>query len=377
MARANLLIVADSERNADMLYAVRAFVPDPFIWFTRKGRPHVVLNDLEFERVRGEARHCRALSYSKYERRLERENGGELVGMGDVLALVMKEQRIKRVTVAESFPLGLAKALRSRGVKVRLSAGPLFPDRAWKSADEVKKISAAVLMAEVGMAEGLHALRRAKPGRNRRLMLHHGPLTAERLRGIIDTAILQAGGQSNHTIVAGGRQGSDPHERGYGPLLADQPIVIDIFPRSQRTGYFADVTRTVVRGRASEFVRSMFAAVREAQEAALGVVRHGVGAAEVQRVAEDAFKRRGFKSGRRNGHLEGFIHGIGHGIGLEVHEAPRLSRRSREQLRCGHVVALEPGLYYPGVGGVRLEDVVVVTKGLPRNLTRLEKPLEI
>src|SRR5690606_24433592 len=149
--------------------------------------------------------------------------------------------------------------------------------------DEVKKISAALVMAEVGMAEGIHALRRAKPGKNRRLMLNHAPLTADRLRGIVDTAILQAGGHPNHTIIACGRQGSDPHERGHGPLLANEPIVIDVFPRSQRTGYCGDVTRTVVRGRASAAVREMFAAVQDAQQTALRKVRHGTPTAEVHR----------------------------------------------------------------------------------------------
>lgn len=360
-----------------MLYAVRSFVPDPFIWFSRKGRPFVVVHDPEIDRVRTEARHCRVLSYSRYERRLERENGGDLITLGDVLGAVLRENRIKKVTVAESFPLGLARALRARRIKVKLRPGSFFPDRAWKSADEVKKISAALVMAEVGMSEGLHALRRSKPGRNRRLMLNHAPLTAERLRGIIDTAVLQAGGNAHHTIVACGRQGSDPHERGHGPLLADEPIVIDVVPRSQRTGYCGDITRTVVRGRASDRVRGMYAAVQEALTVAFRLARHGTPAAEVHRTVEGVFKRLQFKTSRRNGHFEGFFHGTGHGLGLEVHEAPRLGPRSRDTLRAGHVVALEPGLYFPDAGGVRLEDVVLVTRGAARILTRFERQLEI
>jgi len=377
VASENLLIVADSERNADMLYAVRTFVPDPFIWFTRAGKPHVVVNDLELHRIRTEARHCRALPYSRYESRLERENGGGPVRLGDVLVAVLKEQRIKKVTVAESFPFSLARALRARRIKVKLRSGAFFPDRAWKTADEVKKINAALVMAEVGLSEGLHALSRARADRNRRLVLHHSPLTSERLRSIIDSAIVQAGGQPQHTIVACGRQACDPHERGHGPLLANEPILIDLFPRSQRTGYCGDVTRTVVRGRASETVRRMFAAVAEAQSAAMALVRHGVATADVHHASIAVLKRHGFRTGRRNGRLEGCPHGTGHGIGLEVHESPRLTARSREVLRAGHVVTIEPGLYYPGIGGVRLEDVVLVTRGKPRLLTQIEKRLEI
>ncbi len=373
----NLLIVGDSERNSDMLYAVRAFVPEQFIWFTRKAIASVVVHDGEFDRVREEVRHCRVLSYSKFERRLERENAGEPVGFHDVLVAVLRAHRLRKVTVPDSFPLGLARALRAKGVKVKLRGGPFFPDRAWKTADEIKKISAALVMAEVGMAEGLHALKRAKAAKNRRLMLNQAPLTAERLRGIIDSAILQAGGQANHTIVACGRQASDPHERGYGPLHANEPIVIDIIPRSQRTGYFGDVTRTVVCGRPTEFVRGMFAAVLESQRSALQTARCGTATVDVHRAAEAVFKRHGFRTCRRPGHMAGFFRPTGHGIGLDIHEPPRLSARSRETLRAGHVVAVEPGLYFPEIGGVRLEDVILVTRGGARVLTKVEQELEI
>lgn len=377
MPKENLLIVADSERNADMLYAVGTFIPDPFIWFTARNRPFVVVSDIEYDRVRREATHCRVLSYSRYERRHERENNGDFPGLSDVLQSILREQRIKRVTVPESFPLGLAKALRHHRIKVRLRDGAFFPERAIKSSDEVKKISAALLMAEVGLSEGIHALRRARIGKDRRLMLSQSPLTAERLRAIIDTAILQAGGNTTHTIVAGGRQASDPHQRGQGELRADEPIVIDIFPRSQRTGYFGDVTRTVVRGRASDFTRSMYDAVVRAQSTAFQHLRPGARGADVHRATEQSLAASGFKTSRRNGRMHGFFHATGHGVGLEVHEPPRLNRRSTDTLRTGNVVTVEPGLYYPEVGGVRLEDVVLVTRNAPRNLTKFEKQLEI
>lgn len=378
MSRENLLIVADSERNADMLYAVGLFVPDPFIYFQHRRRPHVVMSDLEQDRVRARARHCRVLSYSRYEKRVTRETGDShgAPGLAEVLREVLRERRIRKVTVGEDFPYGLARGLRRGGIKVKLASGPLFPARALKSAEEVKKISAALMMAEVGLAEGIHALRRARITAGR-LTLNGSPLTAERLRGIIDTAILQAGGNANHTIVAAGRQGCDPHERGHGPLPANAPIIMDIFPRSQKTGYHGDITRTVVRGRASEMVRRMYAAVGEAQQAALACLTHGLAAAEVHAAAAATMTRHGFVTRRRAGRNEGFFHSTGHGLGLEVHEAPRLGANSRDVVVAGQVVTLEPGLYYPGAGGVRLEDVVLVGRDKPRNLTKFEKTLEI
>src|SRR5664279_2487304 len=128
-------------------------------------------------------------------------------------------------------------------------------------------------MAEIGMSEAMQVLGRAKIGKDRRLLYHDVPLTSEKLRAVIDTAILQAGGLAAHTIVAGGRQGCDPHEGGHGPLRAHDPIILDIFPRSQMTGYFGDITRTVVRGRASEAVRKLYATVLQGQKIGFGKIR--------------------------------------------------------------------------------------------------------
>ena len=165
----------------------------------------------------------------------------------------------------DNFPLGLARELKRLGVKLKPRAH-FFPKREIKSADEVRKISAALVMAEVGMAEGMQALRLSKIGKRPQLIYRGLPLTSERLRAVIDCAILQACGLAANTIVAGGKQGCDPHERGHGPLRAHEPIIIDIFPRSQKTGYFGDITRTVVRGRANEAVRKLYDTVLRGQK---------------------------------------------------------------------------------------------------------------
>ena len=227
------------------------------------------------------------------------------------------------------------------------------------------------------MAEGIQVLHRAKIGKGRRLMYHEVPLTSEKLRSVIDTAILQAGGLASHTIVAGGKQGCDPHETGYGPLYAQEPIILDIFPRSQQTGYFGDITRTVVRGRASEAIRKLYDTVFEGQKLAFRKMRPGVPTRKVHQTVQEFFEREGYRTGRQNGRMQGFFHGTGHGLGLEIHEAPRVGPTSDGVLKSGQVVTVEPGLYYPEIGGVRLEDVALVTKARPRNLTRFEKVLEI
>jgi Xaa-Pro aminopeptidase len=290
---------------------------------------------------------------------------------------LLRQHRVKKVNVPPSFPLGLALELRQKKIKVKLCKQPVFPCRAIKTKDEVKKISASLIMAEVGLAEGLQALKSSKIAKSGNLLYHNAPLTSEKLRSIIDIAILKAGGTSKHTIVAGGLQACDPYEEGSGTLQANKPIIIDIFPRSQVTGYFGDITRTVVKGRASEEVRKMYHTVACAQAAAFDKMRDNTPASEVHRCVEEFFKAAGYLSRKNKGRMEGFCHSTGHGVGLELHEAPQVGSNSQDILIAGHVATVEPGLYYPEIGAVRLEDVVHITSHAPKNLTRFEKVLEI
>ena len=263
----NLLMIADSERDANMLYAVGMFVPDPFIYLRLRGRATIVLSDLEIDRARKQAPHCRAISLSTCQKKL-RAAGVKTAGLSHVVRALLRERGIRRVTVPHNFSLGLAVELKRLGVFVKVKPGGFFPEREQKSPVEVKKISAALMMAEVGMAEAMQVLRNSKIVRGNRLLHHNVPLTSEKLRSVIDTAIMQASGLAAHTIVAGGQQACDPHEGGHGPLRAHEPIIIDIFPRSQKTGYFGDITRTVVRGHASEAVRRLYDTVLQGQKLA-------------------------------------------------------------------------------------------------------------
>jgi Xaa-Pro aminopeptidase len=375
----NLLIVADSERDANMLYAVGMFVPDPFIYLRLGGKCHVVMSDLEVDRAREQARHCKVLSWSRCVKQIHAlaAKKRKSVSIAEVIRFILRERQLKRVIVPSDFPLGLAEELRALKIKVKVRKGEFFPEREVKSAEEVKKISGALIMAEVGLAEGIQALKASKVGRGKKLIYRNNPLTADKLRAVIDTAILQAGGLPANTIVAGGAQACDPHERGHGLLRAGEPIVIDVFPRSQKTGYFGDITRTVVKGRPSEAARALYDAVHTAQGIAFHFIRRGTRTAEVHQKVQEFFSSRGFKTGQQNGRMQGFFHGTGHGLGMDVHEMPRLGPNSNSLLRPGHVVTVEPGLYYHGIGGVRLEDVAHITRNGPKNLTKFEKVFEV
>jgi Xaa-Pro aminopeptidase len=372
----NLLLVCDSDHDANMLYAVGMFVPDPFIYLRLAGRSLIVMSDLEIDRARKQSPHCQVLSLTKCQKRL-RDGGVKSPGFAHIIRDLLRQRGLRRICVPGNFPHGLAVELANLKIRLQVKADGVFPERQLKTPAEVKKISAALAMAEVGMAEAMQVLRRTKIGRNRKL-LHHGvPLTSEKLRAVIDTAITQAGGLASHTIVAGGLQGCDPHEGGHGPLRANEPLILDIFPRSQATGYFGDITRTVVRGRASESAWRLYHAVHRGQQLAFEKVRTGAQGKKVHEAVQEFFESEGWKTGKHNGRMQGFFHGTGHGLGLDIHEAPRLSATSTATLQAGHVVTIEPGLYYPGIGGVRLEDVALVQTNGARNLTRFEKVFEL
>jgi len=169
------------------------------------------------------------------------------------------------------------------------------------------------------------------------------------------------------TFVAGGIQACDPHERGSGPLRAHQSIILDIFPRDPRTGYFGDITRTVVKGRPPEALQQMHSTVSQGQQRILRQLRPGLNGQKSQDELRNWFRDRGYPTEIRRGRWTGFFHGVGHGLGLEVHEAPRFAV---PKLPAGAVITVEPGLYVPGIGGVRMEDVVHLTGHGHRRLTR-------
>ena len=362
------LIVAASEQDANLLYATGLFAPDAFIYFEIAGRRHLVMSDLEIDRARRQATVDRVLSLSRCQKKFGVRK------LGDLLPKLLREFGVRAVEVPANFPLGLAKRLR--GLRVVVKPDPFFPAREIKTPVEQRHLTAALRLAEEGMRAGIEVIRLSRIGRDRYLYWRRQRLTSEYVQGVINATIAGLGGNAAHTIVAGGSQGCDPHETGHGPLRAHQPIILDIFPRDLKTGYWGDITRTIVRGRASARVQTMFALVAKAQDVAFDQLRAGVDGQMVHQSIQSLFDRHGFKTGRRHGRMQGFFHGTGHSVGLEIHETPCVAAVPAI-LRAGNVVTVEPGLYYPGTGGVRLEDMVVITARGCRNLTRFPKFLEL
>jgi len=370
------VIYADSETDSNMLYATRIFIPDPFIYLKVRGKSFIIVTSLEYSRSKKEA----AVDYVMS---IEEAMEGTLAGRNshrntaDLLANVLREKKIKCIRVPWTFPTGLADELRGRGIAVNPVRDPFFPARTVKGLDEVLNIKKALRAAEHGMKAAVGALREARiPRRKECLLLGGDTLTAERMRDIVHKAILEKQCTAKNTIVACGLQTYDPHQIGKGPLVANQPIIVDIFPRSNETGYYGDITRTFVKGTPSEWIRKAYEAVREGQRIAISHLSPGAQGTSIHNRVVRFFESRGFPTKRTENGMVGFFHGTGHGLGLALHEYPLLGRRPCI-LKDGHVVTVEPGIYYPEWGGVRLEDVVWLTKDGTRMLTRFPKILTI
>ena len=367
------LIVAASETDPDMLYATRFFAPDPFIFLQQNAKRTLVLSDMEMGRGRKQAQADEFVSFNELEREVQGK-AKEAPPYEKVLAHFLRKRGVRSTIVPANFALRYAEELAANKIRVRSTNHLFWPEREAKTDEELKLIGRALRITEAGMQRAMDVLRRSTIARDNKLKWSGKMLTSEVLRAEIDTAMLHAGGIPTATIVAGGDQACDPHERGSGPLRANSLIILDIFPRDANSGYWGDMTRTVVRGRASDAQRKLWETVKDGQELALQRVKAGVDGMDIHKAIQKLFDQRGYPTEVRNGKNVGFFHGTGHGLGLEIHEYPRLQKVT---LKDRQVLTVAPGLYYPGLGGVRHEDVVVVTKTGCRILSRFSKQLEI
>jgi Xaa-Pro aminopeptidase len=274
-----------------------------------------------------------------------------------------------------NFPFGHAVKFQSLGYQLHPKRDPFYEQRVVKTVEEVRFIEAAQRATEEAVVAAHDMLRQASIS-NDQLWFEGVPLTSERVKKLINVKLMERDCVAQHTIVAGGEQACDPHNEGSGPLPAYRSIIFDVFPRSATNRYFADMSRTVVRGTPSPELKRLYQTVLDAQEEAITKVKDGADGKRIHQGICTRFEKAGYQTGLVNGRMQGYFHGTGHGVGLDIHEMPRISRTG-SLLQEGHVVTVEPGLYYPGLGAVRIEDMVLVTKDGCRNLTNSPKIFEL
>ena len=379
-----LLFYADGYRFPDVYHATRFLAPDPVIALEGVEELVLVVSSLEEGRARKESRATNVVNMNEFGAQDLSARG---ISGTEFWATVMKRfldaRGLRRVAVAPYFPLAEADRLREMGVEL-VVANDLRERRRVKRPDEIEEIEAAQRATEAAWHEGVGAIRRAKVRRDKTLELDGSVFTAERLRAIVEAELLARGYASDGAICAPGAQAADPHQIGTGPLHTGEPIVMDIFPQHKQTRYWADMTRTVSKGEPPAAIRKIYDVVRRAQDAGIRALRPGVTGREVHELVEDIIWEAGYDTLRPGQKKDpgdptprGFIHSTGHGVGLEIHEAPAIARSGTKPLLVGDVVTIEPGVYDPVIGGVRLEDMLVITETGARNLTQAPRELVV
>ncbi|WP_380676844.1 M24 family metallopeptidase [Salinigranum sp. GCM10025319] len=342
------------------------------------GEIHLLVSSLEYGRARKESRAASVSRLVEYDYRDRVAEHGSIDGRARAVAAFLSDYGVSEVVVPSEFPLGVGDALREVGVGVAADERDVVTEiRATKTVEEVDHVREAQRANEAAMAAAERLIREATVGSEGTLRWDDAVLTSERVKEEIEVTLLRQGCALDETIVACGADAADPHDRGSGPLQANEAIIVDIFPRSKATKYHADMTRTFCKGEASDELRRRFDVTDEAREAALAALEPGVTGGEVHDAVCDVYEEAGYPTLRSDPETEvGFIHSTGHGVGLDVHERPRVSPDGGE-LKPGHVVTIEPGLYDPSVGGVRIEDLAVVTDDGYENLTDYPVEFEV
>ncbi|MEF8871345.1 MAG: Xaa-Pro peptidase family protein [Haloarculaceae archaeon] len=371
------LIDAASD-DSDQYYLSGFDAPDPFLTLYDGEIRLLFARSLEYGRAVEESAATTVQRYVDFDHQEKIEESGQREAVDRVHAAFLSAHGVESVAVPPRFPLRTADGLREQGIEVVPDEdGTITEIRATKTEAEVDHIRTAQRANEAAMERAEHLVSSADVDEEGILRDDGDVLTSERVKEVIEVALLRHGCALDETIVACGREAADPHDRGSGPLLADEPIIVDIFPRDKSSKYHADMTRTFCRGEPDDTVREWYDLTQRAKEAALAAVEPGATGETVHDAACDVYEDAGLPTLRSDERTEtGFIHSTGHGVGLDVHELPRVSPGG-EELQPGHVITIEPGLYDPEVGGVRIEDFVVVTEDGYENLTDYPEQLVV
>jgi Xaa-Pro aminopeptidase len=368
---AKLLIFGSDDSN--MRYATQLLIGDPFIWIQlgegKKAREYVLVSTLELGRAKQEAkRGIKVILWDKVDMKNIHKPVARKRNLADIAASVLLSYNITEIIVPENMWAVHLETLREHGLRPKIIS-PFFPQRVTKSQEEIAAIKRTGMVTKKAFKKALDILKKATIDWNDTLLYEGKRVTSEFLKNEMEKVFLEHGCQGGETIVACGEQAVQPHNRGSGVIHAGEPIVFDIFPRDLKSGYFFDMSRTVIKGTPTKEQKALYSAVEKAQLAGLAAVKPGRKTSEVHQACEAVFKRLGYKTTEE----EGFIHSTGHGVGLDIHERPSVSTKSEEVLQPGMIITVEPGLYYKDLGGVRIEDTLLVTAKGYINLTNVPK----
>lgn len=374
MKKENILLYASSEKDANMLYLTGVFVPDPFLAFSIHSKKIAIVHSLEYSRLLKRSNFDTLFLYEDCIQEAQKLFSHTSIQLSHLVLLIAKKYKVKSFTIPSNFPAGLALELIKSPLKIKIS-DTIFPERLLKNKQAIQSLKKASQASSAGMQAAEYVLKNSliKKGK---LYYNDTILTSERLRSHIEKACIDAGSIAQHTIVAGGNQACDPHECGFGPLKSNELIIVDIFPRSNATGYYGDMTRTFLKGKATIAQKKLVHTVLNAQKKALSLLKPDVNAKDIHQSVQSFFMQEGYYTQKKGETYSGFFHSTGHGLGLDLHEAPSIGSKETI-LKTGMVITIEPGLYYPNIGGVRIEDVAQITLDSYQKLSRFHYHWEL
>ena len=358
--------------NSDIYYATHFLSSDEFVYLqTIAGEEILFISEMEKGRAKIESRISIIITTQDFGYREKiKEKKDMYIAYAACISELLLGKGAKKVSVPYDFPIFYSNYFEKSGFSIVPVKSPFRKMRSLKKPEEIESIKYAQMAGEKAMKAAIFLIAKAEE-RNGNLYHEGQLLTGAKVRVVIDHTLLEFGCEAEEIIVSCGRDTVNPHGTTDGPLWANAPIILDIFPRSKRERYFADMTRTVLHGDASKELKEMYQAVLAAQEKGLEMIKPGVSTADVHNAVCEIFEKKGYET-YRSGSKVGFIHSTGHGIGLDVHELPGVGE-NMDVLEKGNLITIEPGLYYPKIGGIRLEDMVLVTENGCANLTGLEK----
>ena len=374
-----VLIYGDTARSPELRHELPLLIGDPFLYAERDGERHVLTSILERKKLDDLRTVTTHLGDDYGLDELIKSGRPRKEIRNELLLRVVRDWGIDDAVVPFWFPLEIADMLRENGIELRADDDFFDDRRRVKNEHEIAGIRRAQKAAEAGMEAARSLLAAAEP-RNGSVVLDGEPLTSERLKQAISQAFMEHDCTADEFIVAHGEQGARGHDMGSGPIRSGEAIVIDIWPKDRESACYSDMTRTFVVGDPPADIVEWHRLCKEALDRTLEAVRPGVDGKAVYEISCEIFEAKGLPTQRtkEQGKVldEGFYHSLGHGVGLEVHEEPGMGLISEKQLVAGDVVTLEPGLYRQGFGGVRLEDLVLVTEDGAENLTNFPYDLQ-
>ncbi len=372
------VIAGIPSKNMTLYHRIRFGVGDPAAWiaWTSGTKEHslLILRDIEMDRARANARVLEIACPADFSPETGL-SGNREEATAQALAEALARKGFSRVIADRSLPLVFAEEIRRRGISIECDLSIGITDRRMKDDSEIDALRKSQQATESAMRMACEMIGRADVNGDGGLVHDGTLLTSERVRSAVDIHLSQSGFSTPQSIVAGGIDGGDCHNLGAGVLRTGEPVIVDIFPQDVASLYNGDCTRTVVHGVISNELQHMHSAVIEAKAAAESATRAGVPAESVHQATIEVIRRHGYGVGIAEADSCAMVHGTGHGIGLEVHEPPLLDVGVEDLLVVGDALTIEPGLYSKAIGGIRVEDMVIVTEEGCENLNRLPEGL--